>query len=195
MGGGEGLIGKAFLVNNVLEAIPQRIQLIILCGNNHKLRNRLEKSLMDSKHHVVIKGYTDSVEELMAVSDIIVTKPGGVTTSEAIAMELPMLLIKGLPGQEEDNAKYLIEEGIAVEANQPSELAAYIEKMLENKEMLEQMKQRSGNLQTKKAAFSVLDIIQSRFMKNLIFIDDKPGRPKFKSLRHIAYAILFNLFQ
>ncbi|MDP4103966.1 MAG: glycosyltransferase [Bacillota bacterium] len=195
MGGGEGLIGKEFLTNSTLEKIPYPIQLIVLCGNNNRLRLHLEKSLHHSKHHVVIKGYTDNVEELMAVSDMIVTKPGGVTTSEAIAMELPMLLIKALPGQEEDNARYLIEEGIAIEASQPSELAAKLVEMLENQEMLKQMKKRAENLQTKKAAFSVLDIIQSKLLKNFIFIEDQLSIQKFKKLRYIAYTILFSLFQ
>jgi processive 1,2-diacylglycerol beta-glucosyltransferase len=195
MGGGEGLIGKEFLTTKALEKIPCRLQLIILCGNNHRLRRHLEKNLIHSKHHIVIKGYTDNVEELMAVSDVIVTKPGGVTTSEAIAMELPMLLIRALPGQEEDNARYLIEEGIAIEASHPSELAEKLVEMLENQEMLKQMKIRAENLQTKRAAFSVLDIIQSRLLKNLIFIEDQATIQKFKKLRYIAYTILFSLFQ
>jgi processive 1,2-diacylglycerol beta-glucosyltransferase len=194
MGGGEGLIGKGFLTNEALEEIPQRIQMIILCGNNKKLRLRLEKDLIHSKHHIVIKGYTDSVNELMAVSDVIVTKPGGVTTSEAIAMKLPMLLIKALPGQEEDNARYLLEEGIAVEAHH-SELAVKLSLMLENQEMLKQIRKRAENLQTKKAAFSVLEIIQSRLLKNIIFIEDQSSVQRFKKLRYIAYTIIFSLFQ
>jgi processive 1,2-diacylglycerol beta-glucosyltransferase len=195
MGGGEGLIGKEFLTNRALEEIPGRVQLIILCGNNRKLRNRLERNLIHSKHHIVIKGYMDSVEELMAVSDVIVTKPGGVTTSEAIAMKLPMLLIKALPGQEEDNARYLVEEGIAFEAQHPSDLAAKLALMLENQETLKQIKKRAENIQTKKAAFTVLDIIQSRLLRNAIFIEDHPSIQKLKKLRYIAYTILYSLFQ
>jgi processive 1,2-diacylglycerol beta-glucosyltransferase len=105
------------------------------------------------------------------------------------------LLIRALPGQEEDNARYLIEEGIAIEASHPSELAEKLVEMLEKQEMLKQMKIRAENLQTKRAAFSVLDIIQSRLLKNLIFIEDQATIQKFKKLRYIAYTILFSLFQ
>lgn len=195
MGGGEGLIGKEFLTDQVLDKIPERIQMIILCGNNHKLHSQLEKNLIHSKHRIVIKSFTNNVEELMAVSDIIVTKPGGVTTSEALAMELPMLLFKPLPGQEQDNAKFLVEGGTAIDAAHPLEVIARLTELLEKKELCEEMKKNARNIQTKKAAFSVIEIIHGRLGKNLLYIEDEVRSPKFQSLKHITHLLLFNLFQ
>ncbi|GAA3312766.1 hypothetical protein GCM10020331_001280 [Ectobacillus funiculus] len=66
----------------------------------------LKEKLKGSKHRIYLTGYINYIHELMVISDLMITKPGGVTTFEAIAMELPMLLYKPIPGQEQDNAKF-----------------------------------------------------------------------------------------
>lgn len=186
MGGGDGLIGDGFLNNQTLERIPHRLQLIILCGHNDMLRYQLHKELIHSKHRIEIKGFTNNVDELMAVSDIIITKPGGVTTSEALAMELPMLLYKPLPGQEEDNAKYLMNAGAAIQALNPSELLSQLSLMLENEVLLARMKKNARRIQKKKAAFYALTIINHSIGNRLLFIKETVPSNKFKSLKNIT---------
>lgn len=159
MGGGDGLIGKGFLTHKTLVKIPFPLQMIVLCGHNDKLQQHLKRELSNSKHSIQLMGYTESVDELMAVSEIIVTKPGGVTTSEALAMQLPMLLYKPLPGQEQDNAQYLLDSGAAVLTNNPTELVAKLSELLMDRQSLTRMKNNAKKIQAEKAAFSALTVI------------------------------------
>lgn len=194
MGGGDGLIGKGLLKNKRLEAIPKKLQLIILCGHNKKLRHYLQKELENSKHHIILKGYVDQVDEWMAVSDLIVTKPGGVTTAEALAVRLPMLLYRPLPGQEEDNARYLIDSGVAIQANHPADVISKLSELLGNSQMLSAMKQNAGNLQTKKAADEALKIICQSFGKEeklVANLDDQLSQTNFRPLRSIKNSFLY----
>ncbi|MGB8954655.1 MAG: glycosyltransferase [Tumebacillaceae bacterium] len=112
-GGGYGMFGEDLLNRNLFDSLPFPIQLIILCGHNEKLRADFERELQGSRHRVMVKGYVDNMQEWMAMSDLIITKPGGVTTAEAMTLEIPMLLYKPIPGQEEDNLRYLTRAGVA----------------------------------------------------------------------------------
>lgn len=161
MGGGDGLFGKGFLNLPTLESIPETLQLIILCGRNQKLKQKLEVELKQSKHRIHLFSYVEYVHELMAVSDIIITKPGGVTTSEALAMELPMILYHPLPGQEQENARYLTKSGAAILSENPDDLIYQISNLIKNKPLLLKMKKNSERIQKKAAAFdAVLAIYQ-----------------------------------
>ncbi|CAG7653607.1 glycosyltransferase [Paenibacillus allorhizosphaerae] len=161
MGGGHGLIGKQFA--SILREIrfPCPVQFIIVCGRNDKLRQRLEEELStaDMPHRVMITGFVDYVHELMALSDLIVTKPGGLTVSEALALELPMLLYKPIPGQEQDNARYLIRIGAAVEAHSAAELTMQLQDIIENRSVLFRMKQNAKSARCKEGAAQALTAI------------------------------------
>ncbi|OIK13015.1 1,2-diacylglycerol 3-glucosyltransferase [Bacillus sp. MUM 116] len=159
MGGGCGLIGDGSSTIQELDALPQQIQLIIVCGHNEKLRLELKEKLKDSKHQIHLTGYIDYVHELMAISDLMITKPGGVTTFEAIAMELPMLLYKPIPGQEQDNAKFLVHSGVAIQAETDCELTDHLAKLLNNAELLQQMGENSKQFHPKESAFASVEII------------------------------------
>ena len=93
-----------------------------------------------------ILGFTNHVPELMAISDLVVTKPGGLTTSESLASHIPMLVINPIPGQEEENAEFLEEQGIAVWIKKMDNPYFIIENLLSNEEKLEQMKQNTFKL-------------------------------------------------
>ncbi|MBS4174078.1 glycosyltransferase [Bacillus sp. FJAT-49736] len=160
MGGGDGLIGEGLLKTDILDKLPFKAQFIILCGRNEKLRKQLEMELKSSKHRFHLFGFIENVQELMAISDLIVTKPGGVTTSEAIAMEMPMILYKPLPGQEQDNALFLTKSGVAVQAKNPSEIMNAITGILNNVQTMFQMKENARSLQKKEAAFDAVHIIR-----------------------------------
>jgi processive 1,2-diacylglycerol beta-glucosyltransferase len=192
MGGGEGLIGKGILKSKELESFPKRLQLIILCGHNEKLQQHLESELSSTKHVIKIFGFTDNVDELMAVSNIIVTKPGGVTTSEALAMELPMLLYKPLPGQEQDNAEYLINAGVAVKADNSSDLFLQLSKMLDNRNFLARMRKNARTIQTKKASFYALGIINQSMVNSVLFSQEFIVSAKFKSHRQMKKSLLLS---
>lgn len=165
-GGGYGLLGKILSDLPTLDELPQRVQIILICGHNEKLKKQLEEKLKDSKHHILVKGYVDYIHELMAVSDLMITKPGGLTTSEAIAMELPMLFYNPIPGQEQDNARFFVQAGVAMEANHFSDLKRKIEKVLDNPELLLDMKEKTKQFHTKRAAFEALEVIKRTSKQN-----------------------------
>lgn len=159
MGGGDGFIGKGLSTFHALEDLASPLQLIIICGRNNRLRKQLEEELKTSKHNFLVTGFCDNVNELMAISDLLISKPGGVTISEAMAMELPFLIYKPLPGQEEDNADYLVKTGLALRAENEKELISKIHHMLSDSFPLLTMRQKTRQYQTKTASVDALDII------------------------------------
>ncbi|MEH7336189.1 glycosyltransferase [Neobacillus drentensis] len=159
MGGGCGLIGDGSSTIKGFEELPNPVQLIIVCGHNEKLRMQLKEKLKDSKHRIHLTGYINYVHELMAISDLMITKPGGVTTFEAIAMELPMLLYKPIPGQEEDNAKFLVRTGVAIQATTDRDLTNQLAKILSNTNLLQQMKENSKQFHPKESAFASVEVM------------------------------------
>lgn len=153
MGGGCGLIGGdwAKLLSAPL-LLQKPMQVVIVCGRNDKLQERLARDMKDYPHPLVITGYVDHVPELMAAADLLVSKPGGLTSSEALASELPMLLYKPLPGQEHDNAAYLTGIGAAVQARNPREFTRHLALLLDEAELLAQMRVCAKQVARRQAA-------------------------------------------
>ena len=164
MGGGYGMIGEGLSTILSLKMIMDPMQLIIVCGHNENLRNLLREKMRTSRHQILITGYIDYVHELMALSDIMITKPGGVTTFEAMAMELPMILYKPIPGQEQDNARFLVNAGAAVLAEDPQDLTIKLSDTLFNQMLLSSMKQNIKRLHPKGSTSDALNaVIQTKF--------------------------------
>jgi len=111
MGGGWGLVQQEELLLH-LASWADRIQLIFCMGSNEKARNRLENDPQFAHPNIHVYGFTREVHKLMDVSDLLITKPGGMTVTEAMAKRLPMLFYTPIPGQEEDNCNYFTERGI-----------------------------------------------------------------------------------
>ena len=158
-GGGYGLLGEGLSSLLTSDALPQKLQFIFVCGHNEKLKKQLTETLQHSKHHILITGYVDYIHELMGVSDLMITKAGGLTIAEALAMELPMLFYKPLPGHEQDNAQIFIQAGVAMQADHLMDLKAMMEKILHNPHLLQEMKEKTKQFHRKQSAFDALDII------------------------------------
>ncbi len=159
MGGGDGFIGKGLSSFQAFEGLALQVQFIIICGRNKRLRKQIEEELKTSKHNFLVTGYCDCVNEMMAISDLLISKPGGVTISEAMAMELPLLIYNPLPGQEEDNATFLVDAGLAFRAENEKELITKIHSIIYDSIPLLSMKQKTRKYQTKTASIDALDII------------------------------------
>ncbi|NEW08938.1 glycosyltransferase [Paenibacillus sp. SYP-B3998] len=180
MGGGHGLIGKQF--KSVLQSddLAAPVQFIFVCGRNEKLKQRLEEELGGGKtsHRVVITGFVDHIHELMALSDLIVTKPGGLTVSEALALELPMMLYKPIPGQEQGNAAYLVGLGAAIEARNAAELKSQLLEVIANRSLLSELKKNAKSNQSKEGAFHTIAAI----------LETKHHSKAAREGLHVAYA-------
>ncbi|WCK53400.1 glycosyltransferase [Aneurinibacillus sp. Ricciae_BoGa-3] len=157
MGGGYGIIDDGLL--KALEAVKQKFQLIIVCGHNRRLRKHLEKQVNNFHHPTVVTGYIDFVHELMALADVMITKPGGITISEGIALQLPMLLYKPLPGQEQENAKFLTQSQVAMQASSMSEVSSALSSLLTSPMMRERLKANAKKLHNTTASSRTLDAI------------------------------------
>ena len=103
----------------------------------------------------------------MAASDVAITKPGGLTTSECLAMGLPMIVVAPIPGQEERNADFLLENGAALKACDAGALAYRVTRLFDEPAMLETLRKNAARLGKPHAARSVLDIVLDRATGNL----------------------------
>lgn len=112
MGGGCG-IGPVQEIAAELDEVSSPMQIVMLTGNNEELRQQLSRTVAALHHPAAVLGYTLFVRELMSVANLLITKPGALTISEAIAAKLPILLFETIPGQEADNAAFLIRHGAA----------------------------------------------------------------------------------
>ncbi|HEX6922277.1 MAG TPA: glycosyltransferase [Bacillales bacterium] len=164
-GGGYGMIRKGHSILQTLEAVPFDLQLIVVCGHNRRLFHQLEQEAVLSRHHVHLTGYVDYIEELMAISDLMITKAGGLTVSEAIAMNLPMLLYPSIGGQEYDNTQFLLGAKTAWLAHDSTDLMRKASQMLTDRNVLSDLQNHAKQLQCKHAAFKVAQIITDTLPK------------------------------
>ena len=104
------------------------------------------------------KGYTGQIERLMACADLVVTKPGGLTTAESLAMGLPMIVIAPIPGQEEQNANFLLEQGVALKAFDMATLTYRVSHLLAHDARLAAMRAKAQALARPDAAQQALGI-------------------------------------
>lgn len=111
-----------------LDRVRTPVQLLVVCGRNEALRARL--AVQDRTHPTRVLGFTKEMHELMNASDLIVSKPGGLTSSEALALGRPLLILDPIPGQEEANSDFLLGRGAAAKVNRPEDIPARVDRLL-----------------------------------------------------------------
>ncbi|MFA5143778.1 MAG: glycosyltransferase [Candidatus Omnitrophota bacterium] len=156
MGGTQGLGPLKELVR-LLDRLPVDLEPVIVCGTNKKLYNWLRRRRYQKK--VTILSYVENIDELMCVSDMIITKPGGITTAEALARGLPMLIINPLPGQEAMNTRFLLNEGVAVKGESPEDAGVLLLELLENRHKLTAMSDKARSLARPESAVDIAKLI------------------------------------
>lgn len=139
MGGSLGL-GPVKSVIRKLDKLPQPFDIIAITGKNEQLKERLQRKGHKLRHPTTILGFTNNVHELMEVAEFAVTKPGGMTTAEALVKQLPMIIINPIPGQEQKNTEFLLAHRVAVQAEDANDVALYVDEFLRNPEQVQQMR-------------------------------------------------------
>lgn len=164
--GGLGM-GPVEQILDQLGKLRQPVSIVVACGANapllEKVRFASEKlsHAQNSRHVIHSIGFTSEMDEYMVASDLIIGKPGGLTSSEALAKGLVAVIIKPIPGQEERNADHLIEEGVAIRCNNLPVLAYKIEQLWQDDGRLETMRSNARKLgRPNSAADIALDICQ-----------------------------------
>ena len=158
MGGSQGL-GPVENTVNILEQIEFSFQLVVVCGTNKRLEKTLRKIIPRRKKKVLVFGHVKNVDELMEASSIVVTKPGGLTTAEALSKDLPMIIVHPIPGQEEKNTEFLLQEGVAVRAEDSEDIATLIQELLLNSTKLQEMRKRASKLKKPNAAMDIAELV------------------------------------
>jgi processive 1,2-diacylglycerol beta-glucosyltransferase len=141
--GGFG-VGKIEHLLEALADLKTPAQILAICGKNEELKAKLEKLSKEKLNNERISfkpiGFTKEMDEYMSASDLIVGKPGGLTTSEALAKGLIFVVVNPIPGQEERNSDHLLEKGCAIKCNNLPTLAYKIDELLNDKTRFDSMK-------------------------------------------------------
>ncbi|MGD0016121.1 MAG: glycosyltransferase [Verrucomicrobiia bacterium] len=140
MGGSLGL-GPIKSVIRKLDTLPQPFDIIVVTGKNKRLRNELLDRRRPRRHTTKALGFVDNMHELMELAEVLVTKPGGITTAEALSRHVPMIIINPIPGQEEKNAQFLLAHNAAVHAVKAGDVAQYVDEFLRDPERLRRLRE------------------------------------------------------
>jgi processive 1,2-diacylglycerol beta-glucosyltransferase len=158
MSGGVGIGGIEILAEMLL-TLNYDFQIVALAGRNEQLLEYLGNIAVKNPARLFPLGFTRVVERVMATSDIAITKPGGLTTSECLAMGLPMIVVSPIPGQEERNADFLLENGAALKACDGGALNYRVSILLNEPARLEELKKNTKRLGKPEAARTIFDTI------------------------------------
>jgi processive 1,2-diacylglycerol beta-glucosyltransferase len=164
--GGFG-VGRVEDLCACLAELQHDAQAVVLCGRNEKLKKKLDaltaEKFSKSRVTFINLGFTTLVDELMSASDILLGKPGGLTTSEALAKGLAFVIVNPIPGQEERNSDHLLEEGVAIRCNNLPVLAYKVDRLLGDVSRFEAMKANARRLGRPRAALdTVANLLELR---------------------------------
>lgn len=159
LGGGFGM-GPVAQIAQALDQVEKPIQMVVIAGRNQELRREL--ATVDFRHPTHVKGFASNMQEWMAAADLIISKPGGLTSSEALACGRPLLIAHPIPGQESANSDYLLERGAAVKINRVEDLPYRVSQLLGSGQ-LKRMATAARRLGRPKAADSICTEVLARF--------------------------------
>ncbi|AIZ60542.1 diglucosyl diacylglycerol synthase [Bacillus safensis] len=158
MAGAHGVLKN---VKELCEALllDSEVQIVVVCGKNAALKQSL--SVLEQAHPDQLKalGYVEQIDELFRVTDCMITKPGGITLTEATAIGVPVILYKPVPGQEKENALFFEDYGAAIVINRHEDILESVTNLLQDEEKLETMKQNMKKLHLKQSSQTILEDI------------------------------------
>lgn len=146
MGGSLGSKG-IFKVIQQLTDFQEKIKILIVCGKDIKLKNKLDFYLKEKDNkNIEVYGFTDNVDQLMEEADVLISKPGGASLTEAILKRIPMLIPYTLGGQEKENLEYAVREGIALKIKDINQINEIVQDFYEHREKLQAMEEKMDSL-------------------------------------------------
>jgi len=157
LGGGFG-VGPIKEIVTHLDGIEEDFQAMVVCGYNKALFRGVSDVVQSAKHSFKVFGFVDNIDEMMSVSDILVSKPGGITVTEALNAKLPMIVIDPIPGQEMRNYRFLERNGAATRIKAPKEIAPIVQERLHS-DKLEVLKNNVKKIRLVDSAERIVDEI------------------------------------
>jgi processive 1,2-diacylglycerol beta-glucosyltransferase len=165
MGGSLGL-GPIKSVIRKLDTLPQPFDMIVVTGKNKRLRYALLDRRRPRRHMTKVLGFVENMHELFELAEVLVTKPGGITTAEALSKHVPMIIINPIPGQEEKNAQFLLAHHAAVHAVKAGDVAQYADEFLRDPERLRRLRDGARALgrpqAAQDAARAILEVLAAK---------------------------------
>jgi processive 1,2-diacylglycerol beta-glucosyltransferase len=156
--GALGMSPATAVVRQLLQ-VDRDFQAIIVCGRNEEMQNEIVELLKDRPSDFRVLGYSKDMSDFMSVATILLSKPGGMTTAEAVACGLPMMILDPIGGQEERNADVLLEAGAAVKCTEVTLVAHKLRRLLDDPDRLRQMAQNARKLGRPNAASEIARIV------------------------------------
>ena len=160
--GGFGVGSVDALVSSLLP-LQHRAQVVAICGRNQELKERLTRLAARTSRdaNVILKpfGYTKDMDELMTASDLVLGKPGGLTTSEALAKGLVFVIVNPIPGQEERNSDHLLEAAAAIRCNNLPTLSYKLDRLLADPQRFKSMQANARRMAHPNAAKEIVDLL------------------------------------
>ena len=158
--GGFG-VGSVDALVHALMPLQHRAQIVAICGRNEELKKRLTKLAARAKPDATVTlkpfGYTKEMDELMTASDLVLGKPGGLTTCEALAKGLVFVIVNPIPGQEERNSDHLLEGAVAIRCNNLPTMSYKLDRLLSDPDRFAAMQENSRKMGRPNAAKEIVD--------------------------------------
>ena len=167
------IMAGSFGVTNILNIYRQIVrldlsfQIIAITGRNEKLYEEFAKLIPESSKPTKLVFFTDEVENYMHAADLLITKPGGLTVSEALACGIPLAVFDAIPGQEEDNANFLLTHNMAVKLENGEDCGETIRSLLADSRKLNEMRSSCKGFDKSRSAENILRLIQELYEKTL----------------------------
>lgn len=151
--------------------VPRRIQLLVVCGADARMVERLRRKAKDSSMPVRVFGFIDDLPEAMAVSDVVVTKAGGLTVAEALGRGVPLIFYFAIPGHEWWNARHTVRHGAARLATRPAAVARGVRELLQHPDQLASMRHAAQALSRPDAAEAIVSRVVAPLLQARIDAD------------------------
>ena len=139
--------------------LPRPMQMICVCGRNGEMKEKIDTFAEKSAHKVLSFGFVSNVDEIMDASDCIISKPGGLTTSEALAKRLPMIIVNPIPGQESRNTEFLLNNGAALASSATLPVEELLYSLLTNPDRMRLIKDSIEVLRRPNSAANVCEFV------------------------------------
>lgn len=172
MGGSMGSKDIARVLKRLTEDADSRYHLTVVCGKNESLKESLvEKYAKEiAAGKITILGFTRNVPELMDRCDVIVTKPGGLTTTEALSKRIPMIIPFAIPGQEIENTEFLVESGAAIHVKDIDDIKFQLDKLVQDKDLYVSMIQSMNDISKHYSVDKIVDLTEHLILEEEILV-------------------------
>lgn len=144
-------------------------EMTVVCGRNKSLYEDIVKkySAMIKQGNLVVLGFSDKIPELMTSCDVIITKPGGLTTSESLNLKIPMIIPFAIPGQEQENIDFLVKSGVAIHVSNINQLPWELERLQENAQMYEKMIANMNEITKNYSTDKIIELSDRLILQNI----------------------------